>query len=216
MTAAAFQPALLVFLKYPAPGRVKTRLAADLGPHAAARLYRRWIELVFRQLQPLRPDYRLLALYDGAPLGRFAPWLPLADRWLPQHHGNLGQRLDAAFRQIQLDEPGTAVPSYPRPACAIGTDCLELDPPLIRQAFQLLGTCDVVLGPAYDGGYYLIGTAAFCPRLFDNIRWSTPWTLDDQIRQCRQLGCSYACLPPRRDIDTLDDWRALRHPPSPH
>ncbi|MCS7270855.1 MAG: glycosyltransferase [Gemmataceae bacterium] len=106
--------------------------------------------------------------------------------------------------------PAAAVPSdlQHRPVCVIGTDCLEIDAPLLERAFDLLQSHDVVVGPTTDGGYYLIGSATFRPLLFRHIRWSSPWTLTDQLQQCQRLGCSVAFLPLRSDIDTLDDWHA--------
>ncbi|MBA2226282.1 TIGR04282 family arsenosugar biosynthesis glycosyltransferase [Thermogemmata fonticola] len=233
----ALLPSLLVFLKYPAAGKVKTRLGAAVGFQEAAALYRTWIDRLLQNIQPLRRQARLIALYDGAPWEDFAPWHHLCDLWWVQKSGPLGERLAAAFQQAYLlaqkeaplpsDLPsvsnsaaleqlhGGAVETASSlelskhfPVCAIGTDCLELDVPLLQKSFELLQQYDVVIGPSFDGGYYLIGTASFRPRLFDNIRWSSRWTLEDQVQQCRILGCSVAYLPPRWDIDTLEDWQA--------
>jgi glycosyltransferase A (GT-A) superfamily protein (DUF2064 family) len=224
-------PSLLVFLKYPAAGKVKTRLGAAVGFQVAAELYRTWIDRLLHTLQPLRRQARLIALYDGAPWEAFAPWHHLVDLGWSQRGDSLGERLTGAFQQADLlmresaaaraatsADPARTPPAnaagssvdFPvrLPVCAIGTDCLELDVPLVQKSFDLLQEWDVVIGPSFDGGYYLIGTASFRPRLFDNIRWSSPWTLEDQIRQCRTLGCSVAYLPPRGDIDTLEDWQA--------
>jgi rSAM/selenodomain-associated transferase 1 len=205
---------VLIFLKYPTPGQVKTRLAASMGAPAAAALYRCWLEQILQQLQPLRPAVQLIAVYTGAPLQDFTIWHGLADLWLPQVAGHLGQRLEAAFQYAQLG-PGHPPTPRRRPTCAIGTDCLELDADLLRQAFHLLEQYDVVLGPAHDGGYYLIGSATFQPGLFAQIRWSTPHTFADQLDRCRTLGCSVTLLPPRADIDTAEDWFAYcrRHVP---
>jgi glycosyltransferase A (GT-A) superfamily protein (DUF2064 family) len=228
---APVPPSLLVFLKYPAAGKVKTRLGTALGMDKAAQLYRQWIEQILQQIQPLRPQVRIIALYEGAPWEAFAPWHHLVDLWWVQGDGHLGHRLAAAFQQAQLlvRKETTVLPDFPSgqwqdswferaisatglpnriPVCAIGTDCLELDVPLLQKSFDLLQQHDVVIGPTYDGGYYLIGTATFRPDLFDNVRWSSPWTLEDQVRQCHALGCSVVYLPPRSDIDTIDDWQA--------
>lgn len=223
-------PSLLVFLKYPEAGKVKTRLGAALGFQKAAELYRSWIDRVLQNIQPLRSQACIIALYEGAPWEAFAPWHHLFDLAWCQRGSHLGERLTAALHQAHVlmwnsaafPDPPTApkrqswtkeTPSsadFPirTPVCAIGTDCLELDVPLLQQSFELLQHHDVVIGPSFDGGYYLIGTASFRPHLFDNIRWSSPWTLEDQLRQCNTLGCSVAYLPPRWDIDTLEDWQA--------
>src|SRR5262245_14383780 len=92
-------PTILVFAKYPEPGRVKTRLATVVGPERAAALYRSWIGEVFAALQPLRGPARLVCCYDGARRESFGDWGDLADDWWPQPAGDLGERLAAGFRQ---------------------------------------------------------------------------------------------------------------------
>lgn len=191
-------PTLLVFLKYPEPGRVKTRLAAALGPERAAALYREWITLVFRRVQPLRPMVRVVGCYDGAPQAAFEPWLPAADAWWRQPTGDLGARLDAAFR-YWLNEGG--------PAAAIGTDCLDLEAAHVQAAFDQLNSHDVVFGPSEDGGYYLVALARYLPGFFDDIPWSTAGVLAAQQVVCQRHGCSFDRLPTLADIDTLDDFQ---------
>lgn len=190
-------PTLLVFLKYPAAGKVKTRIAASIGPERAADLYRQWIALVLAQLQPLRGRVRIIACYDGAPQHAFAPWCSLADEWWSQSVGDLGHRLHDAFEKAYAHEG---------PVAAIGTDCLELDEHAIREAFDLLAEREVVFGPATDGGYYLVGTARPLPGFFRGIPWSSHDTLSAHVALCRDLGWSVGLLPVRRDIDTWEDW----------
>ena len=188
--------ALLVFLKYPRAGAVKTRLAAALGAERAVELYRGWIGQVFAAIQPLRPRVRVLAYYDGADRSDFAPWLALADDWRAQPSGDLGERL----------RRGLAWALSIGPALAIGTDCLELDAALIRAAYAELSRVEVVLGPAMDGGYYLVGMRDDHRAIFEGVRWSCPETLADHLMRCRELGLTHALLPARQDIDTLADW----------
>ena len=88
---------LFVFLKYPAPGKVKTRVAVELGTKAAANLYRDWIGIVLRNIQPVRPTIRIVGYFDGGTVEQFAEWFPLVDDWLPQSSGDLGERLAYAF-----------------------------------------------------------------------------------------------------------------------
>lgn len=190
---------ILIFLKYPEPGRVKTRLASTLGPARAATLYRHWIGTVFGLLQPLRSSARLLGYFDGAPYEAFRDWHALADDWCPQPSGGLGDRLAAGFgRGFHLGGP----------VLAVGTDCLEMEPELLLQAFEELSSHDVVFGPTPDGGYYLVGLSAARPALFRSIRWSSPSTLSDHLRCCRERSWSVSLLPVRHDIETEDDWRA--------
>ena len=190
-------PTLLVFLKYPAAGKVKTRLAASIGPERAADLYRQWIRLVFDRLQPLRDRVRIVACYDGAPQHAFAPWGPRADEWWPQPAGDLRRRLHDGFAKAHTGG---------QPVAAIGTDCLELDAPALQQALDFLAEKDVVFGPATDGGYYLVGMARPLPEFFRGIPWSSPGTLAAHLVLCRDRGWSVGLLPVRRDIDTWEDW----------
>jgi rSAM/selenodomain-associated transferase 1 len=190
---------VLAFLKYPDPGRVKTRIAATIGEQGAAELYRALIGEVLIALQPLRPEVEVVGAFDGAKPEHFAEWAVLVDRWWPQPAGDLGTRLGAAFRDAH--EAGV-------PVVAVGTDCLELDAQLIRDAFAILRTHDAVFGPATDGGYYLVGTARYLDGFFDAVRWSSSHTLADHTRQCENRGFSFELLPARDDIDTWDDWLA--------
>jgi rSAM/selenodomain-associated transferase 1 len=190
---------VLVFARYPAPGRVKTRLAARVGAEQATELYRRWIGEVFSILQPLRPSTCVVCCYDGAPRKAFASWDHLADDWWPQPPGDLGERLTAGFRQAL---------AAARPVVAVGTDCLELDAALIGTAFDLLQNRDVVFGPTADGGYYLVGMSADRTALFWGVRWSCQETLADHLARCEERGWSHSLLPARHDIDTWDDWLA--------
>jgi rSAM/selenodomain-associated transferase 1 len=190
---------LLIFLKYPEPGRVKTRLAETIGAERAAALYRRWIDIVLDQLQVLRTCIQLVAYFDGAPHDAFHPWHQLADHWWPQPVGDLGDRLSAGFASA-FDLGG--------PVIAVGTDCLEMAADLIEHAFAELHRHDVVFGAASDGGYYLVGTAQNRPTLFRSVRWSSTFTLDDHLRRCQEEGWSVSILPMRHDIDTWHGWQA--------
>jgi rSAM/selenodomain-associated transferase 1 len=188
---------VLVFVKYPALGRVKTRLAATVGAERAATLYRCWIGEVLGVLQPLRGQAQLICCFDGAPRESFGEWALLVDDWWPQPDGDLGERLAAGF-QLALVGGG--------PVLAVGTDCLELDLFLIHQAFTVLADHDVVFGPTPDGGYYLVGMAGDKRGVFASARWSCPETLGDHLVCCRERGWSYGLLPARHDIDTWEDW----------
>jgi uncharacterized protein len=190
---------VLVFLKYPEPGKVKTRLAAAVGPERAAALYREWVGVVIDRLQPLRGRAAVVGFHDGGPAERFAEWSPLVDGWLPQPNGDLGERLETGF---------TAAHAGGGPVLAVGTDCLDIDDWRVGEAFDLLRSRDAVFGPATDGGYYLVGTARHRPGFFTGVRWSSPHTLADHLARCREHGWSVGLLPELADIDTWDDWRA--------
>jgi rSAM/selenodomain-associated transferase 1 len=193
------RPILVVFLKYPEPGKVKTRLAAEMGAQAAADLYRDWIGIVLGNLQALRPSVRVVGLFDGAAEAQFAVWNSLIDEWVAQAGGDLGERLSAAFGWGH---------SRGGPVLAIGTDCLELNREQIEEAIHRLADADAVFGPAADGGYYLVGMKRHVPDVFTGIRWSSPHTLHDQLHRCEELGLRPSLSPQLADIDTLADWRA--------
>lgn len=193
------RPTVLVYLKHPTAGRVKTRLAARIGAEAAARLYRGWVGQVLDQLAPLRPEFCLVGAITGAEPAAFSAWADRVDEWWCQPEGDLGQRLSAGFAYAFATG---------RPVIAVGTDCLEIDADTIRLAVAALATADAVFGPAADGGYYLVGTARPLPGFFDDIRWSGPQTLTDHLCRCLSHGWRYHLLPRRSDIDTWEDWQA--------
>ena len=190
---------LLVFLKHPTPGKVKTRLAAVIGAQAAAALYSQWITQVLEQLQSLRPLVRLVACYTGGEATAYAPWHRLVDDWWEQAPGDLSIRLATAF---------TLAHQVGRPVLAIGTDCLEIEEGLVKDALSALEGHDAVFGPAIDGGYYLVGTSRPLLGFFDGIRWSTSHTLADSLACCHRHGWTTRLLPPCQDIDTWADWQA--------
>ena len=190
---------LLVFLKHPTPFKVKTRLATVIGAQAAASLYTQWITQVLEQLQPLRPSIRLVACYAGGEARDFAPWHKLIEDWWEQAPGDLGKRLTAAF---------TLAHQAGGPVLAIGTDCLEIEEGLVKEAMSALVDHDAVFGPAIDGGYYLVGTGRPLLGFFEGIRWSTSHTLADSLACCHRHGWTTSLLPTRQDIDTWEDWQA--------
>jgi rSAM/selenodomain-associated transferase 1 len=192
-------PSLLVCLKYPAAGRVKTRLAKSVGHERAAGLYRQWIGQVFERVQPLRGDTFIVGFFTGAPAEAFDEWRDSADDWWPQPDGDLGTRLAAGFERAHARNG---------PVVAIGTDCLEIDATLVRDALSRLERHDAVFGPSPDGGYYLVGTSRHLPKFFDGVPWSCTDTLSTHMSLCDQRGMSTTLLPQRRDIDTVDDWQA--------
>jgi rSAM/selenodomain-associated transferase 2/rSAM/selenodomain-associated transferase 1 len=189
---------LMVFAKAPVPGRVKTRLAAEVGPDEAARIYR---ELGRRVVDQVRGGpYRTVVCYDP-PEARttVAEWLGGEKlEFRPQAAGSLGERLEAAFRRA-FQETGRAM--------VIGTDAPGVDAARVKAALRALDTADLVLGPALDGGYYLLGLGRPTPELFRDIPWSTSEVLAATRSRARALGLTERLLPALRDVDTLEDWR---------
>jgi uncharacterized protein len=191
-----------VFAKAPVPGRVKTRLARDIGPAAAAALYRRLGRQVVAAA--VGSGYRTLVWFTP-PSSRDAVrgWLDglgVAGFW-PQAGGNLGTRLVHAFGR-----------SFAAGDCAvviIGTDAPGVNRRIVAAAFRALRAHDLVLGPSLDGGYYLIGLSTPQPALFRAIPWSTGGVLRATEARARALGLSVRLLPPLRDVDRARDARAM-------
>jgi rSAM/selenodomain-associated transferase 1 len=188
-----------VFAKRPVPGAVKTRLAAATSPEWAARVAEAFLADTLDRLAEVDAR-RVLAFapadaepfFHGIARGRFIV--------STQSEGDLGRRM-AAFLGEQLALGAAAV-------VLVGTDSPTLWSNYVDQAFRVLEWADVVLGPATDGGYYLIGCAHRVPPIFDGITWGGPHVLAQTVAR---LPAEYrlALLNPWYDVDTLDDWRAL-------
>jgi rSAM/selenodomain-associated transferase 1 len=197
---------LMIFLKEPRPGTVKTRLAREVGEGPAARLYRALAEAEVAATTP-RADVYSRLLFFTPPEARLsiAEWFP-REALVPQSTGDLGQRMAEAFKD--------AFARGARRVCIIGTDVPWVDRALVEDALLSLDDHDVVLGPAHDGGYYLLALDRPRPELFSGIAWSTPSVLAATAERAGSLGLSIRLLPVLPDIDTAEDvrahWRRLR------
>jgi len=194
---------LVVFVKKPLLGRVKTRLAANIGAVAATAFYRQCLQ---RVIPPLARDARWRTWLAVTPDGTRAPW-PAEVSLLNQGGGDLGRR---------MQRPMTALP--PGPVVIIGTDVPDITPAHIAQAFRALGRHDAVFGPAADGGYWLVGLRRRprVPEAFADVRWSSQQALADTLRNLH--GLKIAMLDTLADIDdgaTHAAWiRARRRDPA--
>jgi hypothetical protein len=187
---------LIAFAKVPRPGRVKTRLAAAIGDAEAASLYR---AMGRRILDGVRGgDYRIAVYIDpGNELAAAREWLgAVGVDFRPQRGDDLGERLADAFRREF---------QRARHVCAIGTDAPAVDRAVVERAFAELSTNHLVLGPALDGGYYLIGTTGYRPELFREVPWSTAEVMTVTLARARALELRTAALEPLPDIDTVED-----------
>jgi hypothetical protein len=193
---------LLVFLKQPRPGAVKTRLARSLGPGAAAELYRSLAEEVVRRTLPRSGEFgRRLCFTPAEARAEIEAWFP-GEELRPQEGADLGERMARAV--------GGAFQGGAARVAVIGTDVPRVSRQIVLEAFRALGEADVVLGPARDGGYYLLALARPEPRLFPGIAWSTPSVLAATVERAAALGLSVRLLDPLPDIDTIEDLRAER------
>ena len=191
---------LAVFLKYPEPGRVKTRLAKRIGPQRAALLYRLLAEAVIRRTGS-EDITRVFYCTPGHRGEDFLDWLGRDAPLRFQEGRDLGERLSSAFRQEFSDGAASVV--------VIGTDSPLISSALVMSAFRELETCDCVLGPSSDGGYYLLGLCACRRELFEGIDWSTGKVLSQTLEAAGRLDLSHALLEEHFDVDDADGLSRL-------
>lgn len=198
--------ALILFTRYPLPGHSKTRLIPALGSQGAAALQRQLTEATLAQAESCcgRQGARLEIHFHGASHAAMTAWLGKG-HFVPQVAGDLGQRLAAALER--------AFHRGHRQVLVIGADCPGLSAKLLHQAFAALGEHDLVLGPAMDGGYYLIGLRQTRPELFTHIPWGSDQVLAHTV--ARAQGLTIHFLPRLHDIDRPDDLVHLHHHPHP-
>lgn len=195
---------LVVMAKHPVAGQVKTRLAASLGAEPAAVMAAAFLEDLVRRLADCG-DRRILAtcpqtseardFFVQRSAGRFDLW--------PQPDGSLGNRLQAVFRDHLR-------PGRDDKVVVIGSDSPTLPTRTLEAAFDSLDQQDVVLGPAADGGFVLVGQRRAVPGLFDHIDWGQPVVYEQTLQRLDAAGVRPAVLPAWYDIDTLDDLKRLR------
>jgi hypothetical protein len=187
--------ALLILLKNPVPGNVKTRIARESGDDLAIRIYHELVSHVRRVVLEL--DIIRYAFVDELP-----PLIPGFDnrqfRIRKQSGNNIGERMFHAF-SVALPSHGSAI--------LIGGDLPTLRVEILEEAFAKLEEFDLTVGPASDGGYYLIGMKRPIPELFHNIAWSTAGVLQETLEVAGNLGLTWHLLPMLPDVDTWDDWK---------
>lgn len=187
--------------KRPQPGRVKTRLASEIGTISAAWWFRHQLDRLVRRLSR-DPRWRtvLAVSPDGAVLGG---GLPGGVRRQAQGPGDLGQRM---LRALTSQPPG--------PAVLVGADIPAIEPRHIARAFEMLGQFDAVLGPSGDGGYWMVGlrrAGAGLPRgTFAGVRWSSQHALTDTVASLAPLRTGFA--DPLDDVDSLADLQRAAAP----
>lgn len=189
---------LIVFLKAPRPGTVKTRVAQTTGAERACSIYRELVETVLRKLSPLKEVELCFAPDDAS--SEIQPWLRPGWTARPQGEGDLGARLTRAFASTFADGAERVV--------IIGSDCPEVKTADIRAAWKELRTHDLVVGPAVDGGYWLIGLRTPQADLFRDISWSSDQVLAQTLAQARKQALRIQVLRILTDIDTEEDWNA--------
>jgi rSAM/selenodomain-associated transferase 1 len=195
---------VIVFLKAPRPGFVKTRIAAQLDAEAAAAIYQVLVGITLSRLNG-RQDVELRFAPDDA-AAELGAWRRAGWNARPQGEGDLGERLCRAMTDAFTEGVSNVL--------ILGADCPEFGAEDIQAAFEALNGHDVVLGPATDGGYWLVGLGRSLPEVFREIPWSTDQVFEMTRRRSVDAGLRVAELRRLRDIDTLEDWRTwLREQP---
>lgn len=192
---------LIVFVKNPIPGAVKTRLQTRYAPDQVAALYTAFVRDVLARAESIDIDQRVIAFdppdAESEVRALFGGGIEAQWQYVPQVQDDLGVRMREALVQ-QLDAGASA-------AVLIGTDIPSLPTRHIIQAFDLLRAKDVVLGPSTDGGYYLVGISKPMPEIFEDVEWSTSSVLAQTIDRVQRAGHTLGLVPPYFDVDTPDE-----------
>ncbi|WP_242928683.1 TIGR04282 family arsenosugar biosynthesis glycosyltransferase [Pontibacter vulgaris] len=185
---------LLLFVRNPELGKVKTRLAATVGPETALEIYLHLLQHTRSVTEKLSVDK---AVYYSDKVELQDMWPDKVYQKKLQPAGDLGEKMAAAFEKA-FTEGYTSV-------VIIGSDCQQLTQEIIERAFEELKSHAVVIGPALDGGYYLLGMNRLYPELFRNKHWSTKQVFPETIEDLQRLHVNYTLLPHLSDVDYLED-----------
>jgi rSAM/selenodomain-associated transferase 1 len=193
---------VILFVKLPGPGKVKSRLAQDLDGDIVQRLYECMVLDAIDMLKQAKTPFRIC--YDPPDAQeRVRQWLGQAYAYMPQTGGDLGERMERAFTSVFSEGVEEAL--------LIGSDIPSLNAATINEAFRSFSVCDAVIGPANDGGYYLIGfkKSAFVPGIFHSMAWSTKVVFRETLGRLQKISLAVHRLPELTDIDTLQDVEAF-------
>ena len=191
---------ILLFVKYPKDGVVKTRLSKSIGASAAVSLYKCFVEDILLTLQGLNA-HTWVCYYPEDVEDDMAVWLGRNYFYVLQKGKNLGKRLQHCFNYSF--EKG-----FER-SIAVASDVPEISEGIIGDAFKILQNKDAVIGPSYDGGYYLVGfkKKSYRTDIFDDISWSTNLVFDETLEKIEAHNLQYSVLDKLNDMDTIDDIR---------
>ena len=213
------QQTVILFTRYPQAGKVKTRLIALLGPEGATALHDRLTKRVLNNIEPIlrTGQVQLQVYYCGGSAEEMRCWLGKNIRLARQQGSGLGERMQHAFERTWRQGRERVL--------LIGSDCPGITPSIIENGLKYLASHDLVLGPAADGGYYLIGLKADvqnCQQkkcknnyklLFQNINWGSEAVLQQTVQQAEKAKLSFALLTELHDIDRPEDIVHFRYHP---
>jgi uncharacterized protein len=190
---------LIIFSRYPEAGKTKTRMIPVLGAENAAKLQQYMTEHTLNTAKKLKSchDIAIEVHFAGGDQQLMTKWLGKEIKYIPQVAGDLGYKMHSAFeRAFSLNNQRVVI---------IGTDCPDLNQAILKEAFDSLYKQDLVLGPAQDGGYYLIGLNNAFRQLFENINWGTEQVLTQTQAIAQQLNLKVDYLPCLSDVDYPED-----------
>ena len=200
---------LTIFTRYPEPGLTKTRLISALGEEGAAKLQKELTEKTLQKIDRLVKTSHVepVIYFEGGDLAGMQNWLGPERLYKPQAQGDLGEKLKTAFSD--------AFGAGAERVVTIGCDCPGLSREHIGRAFDALYLKGLVLGPATDGGYYLIGMQRPLDALFEDIPWGTDKVFETTVSLAQQLGLSIEILEELDDVDRPEDLENFNYHPDP-
>ena len=194
--SSASKSLLIVFAKNPEKRKVKTRLAKTVGNNKALQVYKRLLRITKSITDQLNISKQIW----------YSRFIDDDDIWSDgsyekhlQKGTNLGLRMQNTFNKAFTDGYQKVV--------VIGSDCCSLTPEMIKDSFQALEKNQAVIGPASDGGYYLLGMSGLYPSVFENKAWSTSSVFEETVSEFEEMNLSYKQLPVLNDIDTAEDLK---------
>lgn len=189
------EAALIFTIKNPVKGKVKTRLAATVGAERALAIYRALLQHTREAAEQVHAARYVF----------YSDFIDETDDWKPRHftkivqcRGDIGDRMADCFSKV--------MPHHPMAVLA-GSDIPGLTGEILKLAIEKLSDYDFVIGPALDGGYYLIGMKTYEPSVFQEIAWSTPSVFTQTIEKIESLGGTWFVLPELSDVDYEEDWQ---------
>lgn len=196
------QSIILLFVRAPVKGKIKSRLGSAIGEDAALELYRNFvldtIDAIVKSGHPFRIFFHPPDAGEA-----LASWLGPHFHYIPQAGDDLGENMERAFRKVFTEGFTRAV--------LLGSDIPDVTPAVLNEAIESLGTNDVVMGPAADGGYYLIGCnrGSFLPNVFHGIVWGTSTVFRETMGILHEASLRVHLVPEWQDVDTKDDLKSL-------
>ena len=192
--------AIIIFARYPNKGKVKTRLAKEIGEESALEFYKSCAENTFAECKKLKSEKILLYIFysDVKDKTLISKWAGFDFIPIPQNGTTLGERMQNAFEEVFA--------SGVKKAVIIGTDVPDIEANLIKDSCDILNSADTVIGPSADGGYYLLGMKKTHNFLFDDIKWSTHPFFAETCNRIVKNRLTFFILPKLIDIDIKDDF----------